>query len=487
MFSGFTYDKLRPSGRSRGSRLLVVLTTAIALCAPAAAMAGSTTVRVPDRATAVVIPPTDPTPPGPAYLVVTVAFRGGFSTPASTPDLTTSELADKIRHTANPWFSEVSHGLYNGGTTTRRGPVTIQPTPQLCSANWRADVRARAAAEVRKQGIDPDDFQAVIYYYSRPASPDCTMVGAANPPEEGNAVLLNGRSDLHTLVLLLGINFGLGHSNAVFCQDTLGNRVTVPGFPSSGNGGSCTAKEFGDDYDAMGDLDAFGYNSAELARLHWNTGRVRTIPSDTPPVTTFLAPLEQGDLAGTPQALHLPDEGIWLEYRQPLGVDNIPGLNVNGGLLVRSEALVVETEDPRNQGPLLLDMSPADGDHLRGPRVDWSPEMTVGQSWVNPLGLHGMKITLNSATPFGASVTVQPTIQFVTMPDVRGLTTFAARTEIEAAGYRAPTINPVADPLCENLGKVVSQIPNPGDRFAIGTGTSIRFGVEPLNGCPTPQ
>lgn len=471
MFSSSINDAPR-SGKTFRSRVVLAAAAAIALCAPATAMA-------------IPIPPTDPTPAPPAYLVVTVALQGGFTTPASTPDLTTSELADKIRHTANPWFTEVSHGAYPGGTTTRRGPVTVQPTPAICSPEWDRDVIVRATAEVRKQAVEPDDFQAVIFYIKKPIGAACNSLGAATFPEDGNAVLLYGRSDLHSLVQLLGFNLGLGRSGSYFCNDNNGTRVTL----NEPGEGSCFQNETGDDYSAMGALAAFGYNAAQLATLHWNTGRVVTVPSDTAPVTTFLAPLEASS-SSTPQAVNLPDEGIWLEYRQPLGVDNIAGLNVNGGLLVRSEGVNpgdVPGGDFRHRGPFLLDLSPGDGDFARGGRVDIASEMTVGQSWINTHGLHRTKITLNSATAFGASVTVQPTITFVTIPDVIGLSTFAARTKIEAAGLRLDDISPQADPLCENLNKVVDQSPNAGGRFRIGTSMSIRFGVEPLNGCPTPQ
>lgn len=458
--------------RSRALRLLLAAIAAIALCAPAMAsantpIAGPTQIEIPDADT-ILTPTTN-------YLVVTVAFRGGFTTPASDPDLTTSFLADDIRHGVNPWFTTISNGRFNGGTTTRIGPVKIQPTRQVCSDGWKSEVKNLAEAEVRKQRVEPRSFQAAIYYFKN--IPGCIFSGHGWRPGTGNnAVLLNGYSDVRVLGHELGHNLGLGHAGAQFCSDGRGTRMTLNFLLS----GSCTQEVYGDIYSAMGSvLYPFSYSAAQLVQLGWLPGQVKTIPADTErSQTVFLTPLEDAAQTGT-KAIHLAGDRLWLEYRR---VDAIQGLSMNSGLLVRAAVPAQDPDEP-NPAPFLLDMSPLDGDYARQPANSlWHPEMAVGQTWVNPQG--NMKITLNSANALGASVTIESKVVYKTVPDVRGMTTTGASNAIVAAGLTRGVVGKVADPLCEDLNRVITQTPAPGTRIVEGFSVSYSYGVTPLNGCP---
>ena len=457
--------------RSRCLRLLLAVTAAIALCAPAMASAnaplpGPTQIEVPPPDGPILAPTTQ-------YLVVTVAFRGGYTTPASAPDLTTSLLADEIRHNVNPWFTSVSRGRFNGGTTTRLGPVTIQPKQQMCSEAWKSEVRNLAEAEVRKQRREPRTFQAAIYYFKH--IPACKFTGHAWRPATGlNAVLLNGYSDVRALAHELGHNLGLGHAGAQFCTDGNGARVPL----NSPLSGSCIQQEYGNMYSAMGGaLYPLGYAAAQLVQLGWLPGGVKTIPADTVrSQTVFLTPLED-DAPSSTQAVHLTGDRLWLEYRRS---DNIQGIPI-GGLLVRTAVPARDPDEP-TPAPFVLDMSPLDGDYARPANAMWHPELPVGQTWSNPQGT--MKITLNSASVLGASVTIESKVVYKTVPDVRGMTTTGASNAITAAGLVRGPIGKVADPLCENLNRVITQSPAGGTRIPEGYAVTYSYGVAPLRGCP---
>lgn len=88
--------------------MLFAVMAAIALGAPAVA-AASAPLRAPANTPLIPVP----TPVrGPAWkpaLVVGVTFAGG-STPASTPDKSTSAIADQIRNGLNPFLANVSRG-----------------------------------------------------------------------------------------------------------------------------------------------------------------------------------------------------------------------------------------------------------------------------------------------------------------------------------------------------------------------------------------
>lgn len=460
--------KVHPlAGLVRRSRFtLLVMTLALVLGTPVAASASDWTPATPDAKAATSSLATT------GFLAVPVNFAGGFSTPAAEGAFQPRFLGDFVR-SANPWFAAVSEGAYAGEPTSALEPVSIQPREQLCTQPWRDELHTLSDAAIRARGFEPNDYKAVVYYFPLTDPARCNYTGFTH----GNRVIINGGSGFQTLIHELGHTLGLGHAGSRYCTTANGVRVTLSDFI----GGSCTEHEYGDVYSAMGvGLDAMTYGSAQLEQLGWNAGKVERLGTTTPTVTKFLTTLEN-DVAGSTEALRVDDSGavLWLEYRTPTGVDT-PFFSTGplGGLLVR-----LETTSHDNRAPFLLDMTPEDDDHLWTPGRNIHPEMRVGQTWVNPRG--NLSFTLNSTSPFGASVTITQLTRPV--PDLRGLRSATARTTITTAGFVVGSTTGVTDALCESVGKVISQTPVQGTRLLPGRVVDFTFGVAPVRGCPGTQ
>src|SRR5262249_1136801 len=106
----------------------------------------------------------------------------------------------------------------------------------------------------------------------------------------------------------------------------------------------------------------------------------------------------------------------------------------------------------------LLDMSPEPGLNPLGSSTNHDAGLKVGHTWEDPLG--EMKITLNSATETGATVTVSS--PRIAVPDVRGRSFAEAEAVLHQAGLKATFGGGVADPTCAFIGEVASESPNAG-------------------------
>ena len=467
--------------------MLLAVTAAIALGAPAVASASPPLPKEPGFTPHIVIPnPDDPTrlatvPQLKPALVVTVAFKGGYSTPASFPDRTEAEIGDQIRNTLNPWLVNVSRGRFLGyvrGTTHQY--VVVQPQAQLCSDDWVNEVQDQAKAAERRMGTDPDNYDAVVYYFKKTCG---GWTGRADFPEAGNRVILNGDVSLRVLAHEFGHHLGLGHAGSQTCTNNFG--TAVPLFSPLES--YCKQDEYGNAYSAMGGFDSNpirSYTSSQLATLGWNPGAVTSISAGAPTVTKLISRLEDHVEGGT-EALRLidgfSDPIIWVEYRMPLhGLDN------TGVLLVSAEEPSLAHPPAKHVPPFLLDMTPLDPDH-----VD-DIGLPVGQSWTDPDGLSPLgkfKITLNWADTHTASVTIQTmhssTDPAPVVPDVSGDTIPQATTEITAAGLVVGAIHSTID--CEDIGRVVSQSPVAGVQLPLGGTVDLTKGIERPGGCGTPQ
>ena len=172
--------------------MLLAVTAAIGLGAPAVGSASPPLPKPTGGFTPHTVAPNagDPsqltTPPRlRSSLVIAVAFKGGYSTPASFPDRTEAAVGAQITDVLNPWFVDVSRGRFIGysrGSTHQY--VQVQPQAELCSGPWLNEVTNLANAAERKMGTDPDNYDAVVYYFKKlPNSPACNWAGRSDFPE----------------------------------------------------------------------------------------------------------------------------------------------------------------------------------------------------------------------------------------------------------------------------------------------------------------
>src|SRR5262245_13190458 len=69
------------------------------------------------------------------------------------------------------------------------------------------------------------------------------------------------------------------------------------------------------------------------------------------------------------------------------------------------------------------------------------------------------------------------------VPDVRGDAVPQASAALTAAGFTRGAVSYVEDPTCNDLGKVVTQIPAPGVRAAAGTAVNLTVATKPSTPC----
>jgi hypothetical protein len=312
----------------------------------------------------------------------------------------------------------------------------------ICGATFEGDLQAKADQAATMQGFVPAQYSTVVYYFSRVVN--CPWVGLS----DGHLVWINGALNTPTMVQELGHTLQLGHGLALSCLDTSGNKVALSG--------NCTTVPYGDPYNAMGSGEG-SFSAIQQNQLGWLTDRIQEVPATGG--SYFLQSLETNG-PGV-RVLHLVDGGanLWLEYRQPIGVDKSLA---SAGVLVRQQ---VASEGVKS---FLLDMTPLSG----GGFTDAA--LPVGETWINPLG--AMKITvISSASPFGVSVKIESTLP--TVPDVRGLKLAPAAQVLTAAGYVLGQVDSIVD--CNNLGVVASESPSQGTHPAIGSPVKLWLGVKP--------
>jgi hypothetical protein len=204
----------------------------------------------------------------------------------------------------------------------------------------------------------------------------------------GRITWIQGTMNTYRTAHELGHNFGLGHAHSKRCTGADGGAVALSG--------SCTSDEYGDRFNVMGYVPpGFGENNPshlsapQKDALGWLSGR--SLSADQGTFT--LAPTE--DQSASLHALRFgtPGHTLWIEYRQPRGVDaplgSFPG--ITGGVVIH------ETEP--TTGSWLLDMTP-------GTSLGFNDAaLPVGATWTD--AMQTVSVRVNSAGPAGASVTLE--------------------------------------------------------------------------------
>jgi hypothetical protein len=252
----------------------------------------------------------------------------------------------------------------------------------------------------------------------------------------------------------MGHSLGLGHAHKLGCTDAAGHPVTLSS--------TCAVFEYGDNMSAMGDRSAGTYSAVQLFDLGWIGSRTITVPPSGGAYS--LLPIEQR--VGGVQALRIPDgpETVWVEYRQPIGVDHGLYYTTQPGQVF----VHLQRPDGLTQlGSYIVDMTPDTYDSNDG-------GMLVGSTWTNPLG--HLRITVDSADSSSAHITVTTT--WVTVPDLSGRSQANASATLAAAGLTMAAHNQV-DQSCTSIGRVMDQCPAPGTLVDPGATVDVTIGQRP--------
>ena len=282
-------------------------------------------------------------------------------------------------------YSEMSYGQQLlSGQVANDGGAFLQgadaaPEPAACNYGW---IASQAEAAATAKGYNLANYQNIVYVFSSSGF-NCGWAGLAYVGW-GRAWIKNTTS-LLVLVHELGHNFGLLHAGSLDC----GTEII---------GGSCSAAEYGDPFDVMGNQRAMHFNAMQKRKLNWIADT--TTPTHASGTTTFnLSPIETGGQVR--YAVRVPaatNRTYWIEYRQPIGYDSALSAFPNNGAQIRvASPFEVSNGSDDTQ---FLDMTPATAAFTDGALV-------AGQSFTD--SLYGMTINVLSASPGSLSVEVTKT------------------------------------------------------------------------------
>ncbi len=158
----------------------------------------------------------------------------------------------------------------------------------------------------------------------------------------------------------LGHNMGLGHADFLDCGSEALKVSELPGSPQTPNPGGCSWGEYGDIFDRMGSYWTSGhYDAPHKYQLGFFTDTQR-LQDVTAPGTYTIDVLETAS-PGT-KALRIPrrtgpngPEKLWVEYRQPIGVDGEMDPTKLDGVLVHIDNMI----PVRPRDTLIVDGSPS--------------------------------------------------------------------------------------------------------------------------------
>jgi hypothetical protein len=221
----------------------------------------------------------------------------------------------------NVFYGENSYGMEKIAGDVF-GPYEIEK-PLDCYSD---EIREKGLEAMLEKGHDPGEFIQFMWYF--PGGLGCGWGGlgvSGNRENPGRDSWYNGNFQCVVRAQEIGHNYGLAHSHSYNCVDEMGMPT-----PLSEN---CEHVEYGDPFDPMGGGCAH-MNVVQKGFMGWIEGcNIVTTTSDG---IYHLLPTEL-PCNGT-QALRFPsyreDRHYYLEYRRPLGVDALNG--VNGVLLHES-------------------------------------------------------------------------------------------------------------------------------------------------------
>jgi hypothetical protein len=310
----------------------------------------------------------------------------------AAPAFTTTQAQQVMTTNANSvsnFFRETSYGQQLMNVTVTPAWVNLnlaQPTSCGSSAWQSISTSAEAAARALGGAYDASTYNFVVYVF--PTVPACGWLGLGYIGYPHKA-WINGIGAFGTAAIAheMGHNFGLLHAASLRC----GSGII---------GGSCTAAEYGDPFDTMGNQRAMHYNAMQKSKLAW-IAPTSVITHSGGSATYTLSPLEVA--GGTTYAVRIPtaaaNRTYWLEFRQPIGFDAPLSAFPNNGVQIRVSS-PFETYcsgcDTYSDDTELLDMTPSTAAFT-------DATLPSGQTFSDPT--YGINVTVLSAT--AGALTVQ--------------------------------------------------------------------------------
>jgi alpha-galactosidase-like protein len=287
-------------------------------------------------------------------------------------------------------FTTVSNYFYENSNhqTSLTGNIVGWYTVALSTSDCTTTAIASAAQQAAAaNGIDLTLYNHFVYAFPQNV---CFFSGMGTIGGNPSESWINGTFDLRVVGHEMGHNLGLYHSHSLDCGS-----VTL--------GSSCVLQAYGDVADIMGGDGPGHFNAFQKERLGWLDYGV------SPPITTAdvdgvygLAPYETFDT--DPKAIKIlksvdattgAKTWYYVEYRQPIGFDNILSSlssNITNGVVVH---LGSESNSDSSE---LLDMTAGSAGGFD------DPALTVGNSYYDPDA--GVTIAPLSLNTTGASVSV---------------------------------------------------------------------------------
>lgn len=337
-----------------------------------------------------------------SFAFVLIDMGQGFS-PAITSDDVLGRMIDNSDSIRNYYVND-SYGLQDI-TTQVFGPIKY--TLNGCSTTGTSSGPAQLASDLRS--MIPGTFQHYLWYFGTNQSA-CMWSGLASlgtPDKPSKDTWYNASTNCVVLVQEPGHNFGMQHSSSLAC----------PGASFADDPNTCTASEYGDLFDPMGNgcrhMNAWqktyqgwfgGCNGVAITA----SGTFTLLPFENrcdgaqflkikaAKTRTFNRPAGGGGTATTETLAY-----YYVELRTPVDFDGTLGnrSSLSPSLLIHV-ADDVRSRTQKGLHTFLLDMTP----NTTGSRAFNDAALPVGSTFTDPAG--GVSITATAVSATEATVTV---------------------------------------------------------------------------------